>query len=172
MQGGLELLPGGAAANNILVGAGAQCSCGQRLLPSLHLCIAFPEPPPLAQPAVLTHPSLLLRSPPVWQAPKVVEALLGTRFRGRDFNCTPLVAASRNTLAIDADGNVITWVGGWAGWRVRGARRCPGRMCCPAAGCSFCHTRQMQRAHVEQAPVPTAAAPGLECTRHAWPRPS
>ncbi|KAL4428032.1 hypothetical protein ABPG75_002121 [Micractinium tetrahymenae] len=66
LQGGLELLPGGAAANNIL-------------------------------------------------APKVVEALLGTRFRGRDFGCTPLVAASRNTLAIDADGNVITW-----GWNARG----------------------------------------------------
>ena len=42
--------------------------------------------------------------------PKVVEACLGTRFRGREFGCSPLVASSRNTLAIDADGNVITWV--------------------------------------------------------------
>ncbi|PSC75605.1 ultraviolet-B receptor UVR8-like [Micractinium conductrix] len=48
-------------------------------------------------------------------APKVVEACLGTRFRGREFGCSPLVASSRNTLAIDADGSVITW-----GWNDRG----------------------------------------------------
>ena len=42
--------------------------------------------------------------------PKVVEACLGTRFRGREFNVSPLVASSRVTLAIDTDGNVITWV--------------------------------------------------------------
>ncbi|GAB4819656.1 hypothetical protein N2152v2_006702 [Parachlorella kessleri] len=40
--------------------------------------------------------------------PKVVEALLGTRFRGRDFGRVPLVAGSRNTLAIDAEGQVMT----------------------------------------------------------------
>jgi hypothetical protein len=34
----------------------------------------------------------------------------GTRFRGRQFGCSPLVASSRNTLGIDGDGNVITWV--------------------------------------------------------------
>ncbi|KAI7841414.1 hypothetical protein COHA_004809 [Chlorella ohadii] len=47
--------------------------------------------------------------------PKVVEACLGTRFRGREFGCSPIVAASRNTLAIGADGEVITW-----GWNARG----------------------------------------------------
>lgn len=35
---------------------------------------------------------------------------LGTRFRGREFGCSPIVASSRNTLAIGADGEVITWV--------------------------------------------------------------
>lgn len=48
-------------------------------------------------------------------APKVVEACLGTRFRGREFGCSPLVASSRNTLALDADGHAITW-----GWNARG----------------------------------------------------
>ena len=48
--------------------------------------------------------------------PKVVEALLGTRFSGRDFRRSPLVAGSRNTLAIDADGNVLAF-----GWNARGS---------------------------------------------------
>jgi len=38
--------------------------------------------------------------------PKVVEALLGVQFKGRSFLSAPLVAGSRNTLAIDADGEV------------------------------------------------------------------
>eukprot|EP00887_Chlorella_sp_A99_P001925 scaffold18.g1925.t1 len=48
--------------------------------------------------------------------PKVVEALLGTRFSGRDFRTAPLVAGSRNTLAIDADGHVLAF-----GWNARGS---------------------------------------------------
>ncbi|KAK9838506.1 hypothetical protein WJX81_003780 [Elliptochloris bilobata] len=48
-------------------------------------------------------------------APKVVEALLGTRFRGREFLRAPLVAGSRNTLAIDSEGQVLSW-----GWNARG----------------------------------------------------
>jgi hypothetical protein len=39
-------------------------------------------------------------------SPKVIESLLGTRLRGRDFTTSPLVGGSRNTLAIDADGQV------------------------------------------------------------------
>jgi hypothetical protein len=38
--------------------------------------------------------------------PKVVEALLGARLAGRSFCRAPLVAGSRNTLAIDSDGQV------------------------------------------------------------------
>eukprot|EP00983_Pelagomonas_calceolata_P015355 487630-Pelagomonas_calceolata.AAC.1 len=38
--------------------------------------------------------------------PKVVEALLGVQFKGRSFLSSPLVGGSRNTLAIDADGEV------------------------------------------------------------------
>ncbi|KAI3428794.1 hypothetical protein D9Q98_007613 [Chlorella vulgaris] len=59
------------------------------------------------RPATLSADNLL--------QPKVVEACLGTRFRGREFGCTPLIAGSRNTIAIDADGNMITW-----GWNARG----------------------------------------------------
>ncbi|GFR50047.1 hypothetical protein Agub_g12098 [Astrephomene gubernaculifera] len=44
-------------------------------------------------------------------APKVVERLLGVQFSGRGFCRTPLVAGSRNTLAIDAAGQV--WSFGW-----------------------------------------------------------
>mmetsp|Transcript_13602 Transcript_13602/g.29116 ORF Transcript_13602/g.29116 Transcript_13602/m.29116 type:complete len:631 (-) Transcript_13602:438-2330(-) len=47
--------------------------------------------------------------------PKVVEALLGLRFAGRSFGRSPLVAGSRNTLAIDAEGGVWSW-----GWNERG----------------------------------------------------
>jgi hypothetical protein len=47
--------------------------------------------------------------------PKVVEALLGTRFRGREFGRTPLVAGSRGSLAIDAEGRLLSW-----GWNARG----------------------------------------------------
>ncbi|GIL50419.1 hypothetical protein Vafri_6548 [Volvox africanus] len=43
--------------------------------------------------------------------PKVVEALLGVQFSGRSFSRTPLVAGSRNTLALDAAGQV--WSFGW-----------------------------------------------------------
>ena len=43
--------------------------------------------------------------------PKVLEALLGTRLRGRAFARTPLIAGSRNSMAISADGDVFTW--GW-----------------------------------------------------------
>lgn len=48
-------------------------------------------------------------------SPKVVEALLGTRLRGREFGRAPLVAGSRNTLAISAEGEVYSW-----GWNARG----------------------------------------------------
>ncbi|KAK9908666.1 hypothetical protein WJX75_001202 [Coccomyxa subellipsoidea] len=44
-------------------------------------------------------------------APKVLEALLGTRFQGRDFLKSPLVCGSRCTVAIDNDGQVLSW--GW-----------------------------------------------------------
>ncbi|CAL5222769.1 g5181 [Coccomyxa viridis] len=47
-------------------------------------------------------------------APKVVEALLGTRFQGRDFLRGPLVCGSRCTVAIDSDGQVLSW-----GWNAR-----------------------------------------------------
>ncbi len=73
-----------------------------------------------------------------------MEALLGTRFRGRDFNCTPLVAASRNTLAIDADGNVITWVGG------RATRDAPGRCSAGQIACLICHYGiAVRHAHID-----------------------
>lgn len=41
--------------------------------------------------------------------PKVVEALLGAQLAGRSFCRAPLVAGSRNTLAIDSDGQVSKW---------------------------------------------------------------
>ncbi|EFJ39861.1 hypothetical protein VOLCADRAFT_108456 [Volvox carteri f. nagariensis] len=44
-------------------------------------------------------------------APKVVEALLGVQISGRSFCRTPLVAGSRNTMALDAAGQV--WSFGW-----------------------------------------------------------
>lgn len=47
-------------------------------------------------------------------SPKVVEALLGTRFRGRQFGRGPLIAGSRLTLAIDGEGKVLSW-----GWNAR-----------------------------------------------------
>jgi len=43
--------------------------------------------------------------------PKVIEGLLGTKFRGRAFAHTPIVAGSRNTMAVTADGQVYSW--GW-----------------------------------------------------------
>lgn len=48
-------------------------------------------------------------------SPKVVEALLGTRLRSREFNRCPLVAGSRCTLALDASGRALSW-----GWNARG----------------------------------------------------
>lgn len=39
-------------------------------------------------------------------APQVVEAMLGVQLSGRRFGQAPVVAGSRNTLAIDADGGV------------------------------------------------------------------
>lgn len=47
-------------------------------------------------------------------SPKVVEALLGTRLRGREFARSPIVAGSRNTFALTADGEVLAW-----GWNAR-----------------------------------------------------
>mmetsp|Transcript_5358 Transcript_5358/g.15331 ORF Transcript_5358/g.15331 Transcript_5358/m.15331 type:complete len:664 (+) Transcript_5358:598-2589(+) len=47
--------------------------------------------------------------------PKVIESLLGTRLRGREFGASPLVGGSRNTMAIDADGQLLAW-----GWNARG----------------------------------------------------
>lgn len=44
-------------------------------------------------------------------SPKVIEGLLGTRFRGRRFGVSPIVAGSRNTMAVTADGQVYSW--GW-----------------------------------------------------------
>lgn len=38
--------------------------------------------------------------------PKVVESLLGVQLSGRSFARSPLVAGSRNSLAIDSDGQV------------------------------------------------------------------
>ena len=48
-------------------------------------------------------------------APKVIEGLLGTRLRGREFGREPIVTGSRNTLAVTADGDVYAW-----GWNDRG----------------------------------------------------
>lgn len=44
-------------------------------------------------------------------APKVIEGLLGTKFRGRTFAHSPIVTGSRNTMAVTADGQVYSW--GW-----------------------------------------------------------
>eukprot|EP00890_Picochlorum_soloecismus_P003284 jgi/Picsp_1/3957/NSC_01469-R1_ran gtpase binding len=44
-------------------------------------------------------------------APKVIEGMLGTRLRGRGYGRSPIVAGSRNTLAVTARGNVYSW--GW-----------------------------------------------------------
>lgn len=46
--------------------------------------------------------------------PKVLEALLGARIRGRGFGRLPMVAGSRASLAISADGDVFSW-----GWNAR-----------------------------------------------------
>lgn len=46
--------------------------------------------------------------------PKVLEALLGARIRGRGVGRLPLVAGSRASLAISADGDVFSW-----GWNAR-----------------------------------------------------
>lgn len=119
----MELLPGGAAANNILVGAGVHGVPARLALLPCMLLLLPPQPKLRCPDCPCSH---IAR--PSRQGPKVVEALLGTRFRGRDFGCTPLVAASRNTLAIDADGNVITWVGAGArrlSWAV--VEGCPRR---------------------------------------------
>ena len=46
-------------------------------------------------------------------APKVVDCLLGIPWLGRGWRQDPLVAGSRNSLAIDADGAVrLSWHGG------------------------------------------------------------
>ena len=50
------------------------------------------------------------RNPNVY-TPKVCESLLGCRFMGRSFGRTPLVAGSRNTLAIDSNGQVCPCTG-------------------------------------------------------------
>eukprot|EP00798_Chlamydomonas_sp_ICE-L_P002659 gene2659-17125_t len=47
--------------------------------------------------------------------PKVVDTLLGVQWQGRSFGCDPLVAGSRNSLALDAEGGVWSW-----GWNARG----------------------------------------------------
>lgn len=47
--------------------------------------------------------------------PKVVESLLGLQLRGRTFGRSPLICGSRNTLAIDAAGQLWSW-----GWNARG----------------------------------------------------
>lgn len=47
--------------------------------------------------------------------PTVVESMLGVQFSGRNFNSPPLVGGSRNTLAIDSEGQVWSW-----GWNDRG----------------------------------------------------
>jgi len=47
-------------------------------------------------------------------SPKVVEALLGKRFRGRGFGRSPIVAGSRNTMIVTSDGEVFSW-----GWNAR-----------------------------------------------------
>ena len=44
-------------------------------------------------------------------SPKVIEGLLGTRYRGKTFGRSPLVAGSRNTMVVTADGQVYSW--GW-----------------------------------------------------------
>lgn len=43
---------------------------------------------------------------PFVMSPKVVEGLLGTKFRGRSGSRSPLVAGSRNTMVVTADGQV------------------------------------------------------------------
>jgi alpha-tubulin suppressor-like RCC1 family protein len=79
--------------------------------------------PPLSLPR-RTRPSPLKLSPLPLQGidaagslttPKVLEALLGTRLRGRTFGRTPLISGSRNSVALSADGDVFSW-----GWNARG----------------------------------------------------
>ena len=56
-------------------------------------------------------PSNTTNNMPFIMSPKVVEGLLGTRFRGRDGTRRPIVAGSRNTMVVTADGHVYSW--GW-----------------------------------------------------------
>jgi hypothetical protein len=66
-------------------------------------------------------------------APRVVEALLGLRLRGRAPGRAPLVAGSRNTLALTAEGELLSF-----GWNARATlgrgHRAPGGEPAPVAG--------------------------------------
>jgi hypothetical protein len=105
-------------------------------------------------------------------SPKVIESVLGTRLRGRDFTASPLVGGSRNTLAIDADGQVaelldaptvsssIAGTSGigaappWARVYVRRPRGVPVWLqdeFCESAGCAFVHIAIQQACLVPSA---------------------
>lgn len=63
--------------------------------------------------------------------PSVIESLLGTNFSGFRFNRRPIVAGSRNTLAVTETGRVLSW-----GWNDRGTlgvghRYASALFCCP-----------------------------------------
>ena len=100
-----------AAPLHLLLPPGAYAPA---LSPSLSLSHA-PSSTPVHTPGVSEDGQLGLDSGDDVFAPKVVEALLGTRFRGREFGRAPLVAGSRGSLAIDAEGRLLSW-----GWNARG----------------------------------------------------
>ena len=52
---------------------------------------------------------------PRLQLPKVVDTLLGIRLQGRVWGRDPIVSGSRNSIAIDAQGQMLSW-----GWNARG----------------------------------------------------
>ncbi|KAI8473148.1 MAG: regulator of chromosome condensation 1/beta-lactamase-inhibitor protein II [Monoraphidium minutum] len=97
-------------------GAGAPPDCGEG--PVGALCRALPSfarIPPVeavvfAWGASEDH-QLGLDAVANCSGPKVVEALLGLQLMGRGFPGTPLIAGSRNTLAIDSEGQL--WSLGW-----------------------------------------------------------
>lgn len=151
-QLGLERVTGSAAANNVLIPKVVEACLG-KCRPRLH----GPGAPSLFGGRHTATPPSPAAAHTDLPAPAAA-APAGTRFRGREYGCSPLIAGSRNTLAIDADGNVITWVRGG---------------CHAGAGC---HAIAAATAHMHVGSGSRRASgrcrrAGLERARHAGPRP-